>query len=102
MVDRAAAGYVERGLQAGDRVAVQLPNGVDWVVAVTGALRTGLVVVPVNTAYTDPEVTHLLADSGARLLVVAGERSELGGVPVCVGPPTADGRDTYGCSRGAA
>lgn len=91
LVDRAAAGYVERGLHAGDRVAVQLPNGVDWVVAVMGALRTGLVVVPVNTAYTDPEITHLLTDSGARLLVVAGERSELAGVPVCVGPPSADG-----------
>jgi len=89
LVDRAAAGYRARDLQPGDRVAVQLRNGVDWVVAVMGALRAGLVVVPVNTAYTDPEVSYLLSDSGARLLVVAAERAELAGVPVSVGPPTS-------------
>jgi len=88
-VDRAAAGFRARQLAPGDRVAVQLGNGVDWVVAVTGALRAGLVVVPVNTAYTDPEVEHLLTDSGARLLVVGEERAELAGVPVSVGPPSS-------------
>ncbi|WP_457158024.1 AMP-binding protein [Modestobacter sp. SYSU DS0875] len=91
LVDRAAAGYRARGLAAGDRVAVQLRNGVDWVVAVTGALRAGLVVVPVNTAYTDPEVSYLLTDSGARLLVTADARAELAGVPVHAGPPDDDG-----------
>ncbi|MEI4270181.1 AMP-binding protein [Klenkia sp. LSe6-5] len=90
-VERAAAGYAARGLAAGDRVAVQLPNGIDWVLAVVGAMRAGLVVVPVNTAYTDPELTHLLTDSGARALVVAAGREELAGVPVQVGPPAADG-----------
>lgn len=89
-VDRAAAGYRARGLAPGDRVAVQLPNGVDWVVAVMGALRAGLVVVPVNTAYTDPEVGHLLTDSGAGLLVAEAPRDELAGVPVTVGPPSSD------------
>jgi len=89
LVDRAAAGYAARGLAPGDRVAVQLPNGVDWVVAVLGALRAGLVVVPVNTAYTDPEVSYLLGDSGARLLV--GGRAESAGVPVLAGPPEDDG-----------
>jgi len=91
LVDRAAAGYAGRGLTAGNRVAVQLGNGVDWVVAVMGALRAGLVVVPVNTAYTDPEVEHLLVDSGARLLVVGTARADLAGVPVSVGPPEGDG-----------
>ena len=90
-VDRAAAGYAVRRLEPGDRVAVQLRNGVDWVVAVMGALRAGLVVVPVNTAYTDPEVEHLLTDSGARLLVVGAERAELAGVPLSVGPPESAG-----------
>jgi long-chain acyl-CoA synthetase len=91
LVDRAAAGFRARGLQSGDRVAVQLPNGVDWVVAVMGALRAGLVVVPVNTAYTGPEVEHLLTDSGAGLLVTAAAAPVLAGVPVCVGPPEDDG-----------
>ncbi|MPR00493.1 AMP-binding protein [Modestobacter sp. I12A-02628] len=90
-VDRAAAGFAARGLAPGERVAVRLPNGVDWVVAVFGALRAGLVVVPVNTAYTDDELEYVLADSGAALLVTDAERAPLGGVPVLVGPP--DGGD---------
>ncbi|SEL34764.1 long-chain acyl-CoA synthetase [Blastococcus sp. DSM 46786] len=89
--DRVAAGYAGRGLSAGDRVAVQLPNGVDWLRAVLGGLRAGLVVVPVNTAYTDPELEHVLTDSGAALLVATGVRDPLDGVPVCPGPPEADG-----------
>ncbi|WP_137162015.1 AMP-binding protein [Blastococcus sp. CCUG 61487] len=90
-VDRAAAGYAERGLAVGDRVAVQLPNSVAWLRAVLGALRAGLVVVPVNTAYTEPELEYLLTDSGAALLVAPTARDELAGVPVCPGPPDADG-----------
>jgi long-chain acyl-CoA synthetase len=91
LVDRAAAGYADRGLVAGDRVAVQLRNGIDWLLATVGALRAGLVVVPVNTAYTEPETAHLLTDSGARLLVTADGGADVAGVPVCAGPPSADG-----------
>jgi long-chain acyl-CoA synthetase len=90
-VDRAAAGYAARELTPGDRVAIQLPNGLDWLRAALGALRAGLVVVPVNTAYTDPELEYVLSDSGARLLVTAAERSPVAGVPVCAGPPDGDG-----------
>ena len=90
-VDRAAAGYAALGLTAGDRVAVQLPNGLDWVRAAVGALRAGLVVVPVNTAYTDPELEYVLVDSGAVLLVVATDRAPVAGVRVCAGPPQGDG-----------
>ena len=70
-VDRAAAGYASLGLAPGDRVAVQLPNGPPWLCAALGALRAGLVVVPINTAYTDPELEFVLDDSGA---VAAGRR----------------------------
>ena len=72
-------------------MAVQLPNGLDWLRAALGALRAGLVVVPVNTAYTDPELEYVLGDSGAALFVSATERPPVGGVPVCPGPPDADG-----------
>ncbi|TFV54636.1 AMP-dependent synthetase [Geodermatophilus sp. DF01-2] len=88
-VDRVAAGYAARGLTPGERVAVQLPNGADWLRATLGALRAGLVVVPVNTAYTDPELEFVLSDSAAALLV-AGEREPVAGVPVLAGPPTDD------------
>jgi long-chain acyl-CoA synthetase len=91
LVDRAAAGLAARGLARGDRVAVQLPNGLAWLRAVLGALRAGLVVVPVNTAYTGPEVEHVLRDSGAALLVTAAGREPVAGVPVLSGPPEADG-----------
>jgi long-chain acyl-CoA synthetase len=90
-VDRAAAGFAAHGLAAGDRVAVQLPNGLDWLRASLGALRAGLVVVPVNTAYTDPELEYVLGDSGSALLVAATDRAPVGGVPVCAGPPEAEG-----------
>jgi long-chain acyl-CoA synthetase len=90
-VDRAAAGYAARDLRPGDRVAVQLPNGVPWLRAALGALRAGLVVVPVNTAYTDPELEYVLADSGAALLVAPTDRDGVAGVPVCAGPPEGDG-----------
>ncbi|MGY1622700.1 AMP-binding protein [Geodermatophilus sp. SYSU D00965] len=89
-VDRAAAGYAARGLRPGERVAVQLPNGTDWLRASLGALRAGLVVVPVNTGYTDPELEYLLQDSGAALLVAAGGRDPVAGVPVLAGPPADD------------
>jgi long-chain acyl-CoA synthetase len=90
-VDRAAAGYSGQGLEPGSRVAVQLPNGLDWLRATLGALRAGLTVVPVNTAYTDPELEHVLTDSSAALLVAATERDPVAGVRVCAGPPAGDG-----------
>jgi long-chain acyl-CoA synthetase len=90
-VDRAASGYAARGLARGDRVAVQLPNGLDWLRATLGALRAGLTVVPVNTAFTEPELAYVLEDSGAALMVAAAEREPVGGVPVCAGPPDGDG-----------
>jgi long-chain acyl-CoA synthetase len=89
-VDRAAAGYAARGLTPGERVAVQLPNGTDWLRATLGALRAGLVVVPVNTGYTDPELEYVLTDSGASLLVAAGARPAVTGLPVAAGPPADD------------
>ena len=90
-VDGVAAGYARRGLAPGARVAVQLPNSVDFLLATLGALRAELVVVPLNTAYTDPELGYVLADSGAALLVAGRERPAVAGVPVCAGPPRADG-----------
>ncbi len=90
-VDRTAAGYAELGLEAGSRVAVQLPNGLAWLRAALGALRAGLVVVPVNTAYTDPELEYVLTDSGAAMLVAPTGREPVAGVRVCAGPPDDDG-----------
>jgi long-chain acyl-CoA synthetase len=65
-VDRVAAALLELRLAPGDRVALQLGNTLDFPIAYFGALRAGLVVVPVNTGYTRPELLHVLVDSGAR------------------------------------
>ena len=70
-VDAAAHALTGLGLRAGDRVAVQLGNEPAFVVAYLGALRAGLVAVPVNTSYTRGETAHLVADSGARVLLTS-------------------------------
>ena len=72
-VDAAAAGLLGLGLRPGDRVGLQLGNTPDFPVAYFGALRAGLVAVPLNTGYTHDELEHALGDSGARALVVGGE-----------------------------
>jgi len=58
------------GLQAGDRVALMMPNLLQYPVALFGVLRAGGVVVNVNPQYTAPELAHQLKDSGAMAIVV--------------------------------
>jgi long-chain acyl-CoA synthetase len=58
------------GLQKGERVAVMLPNVLQYPVVVFGILRAGLAVVNVNPMYTPRELEHQLADSGARAIVI--------------------------------
>lgn len=58
------------GVQKGDRVAIALPNIPQFPIAFYGALRAGAVVVPTNPLYTEREMQHQLADSGARILVM--------------------------------
>jgi long-chain acyl-CoA synthetase len=77
-VDAFAAGLVQRGLHAGDRVAILLGNCVEFVVAYYGAARAGLVSVPLNPAYTSAEVAVLLDDSGARMLIVQPSTQQVG------------------------
>jgi long-chain acyl-CoA synthetase len=66
------AAYLQQhtDLQPGDRIAVQLPNILQYPVVVFGALRAGLVVVNTNPLYTAHEIKHQLNDSGAKALVV--------------------------------
>ncbi len=59
-----------KGLRAGDRVALMMPNLPQYLVALAAVLRTGMVVVNVNPLYTPRELAHQLKDSGARAIVV--------------------------------
>lgn len=85
-VAAAAAGLQLLGLAPGDRVALDLANGPEFVAAYFGALRAGCVAVPVDTASTAPEVSHLLADSGARVVVF----DRAGAAAVRAAPAAAD------------
>jgi long-chain acyl-CoA synthetase len=58
------------GLQQGDRIALMMPNILQYPVALFGALRAGLVVVNTNPMYTARELRHQLVDSGAKAIVV--------------------------------
>jgi long-chain acyl-CoA synthetase len=59
-----------QGLQKGDRVALMMPNVLQYPVALFGILRAGLVVVNVNPLYTPRELDHQLQDSGAKAIVI--------------------------------
>jgi len=60
----------ERGFKPGDRVAIMMPNLLQYPVALFGVLRAGMTVVNVNPLYTARELEHQLKDSGARGIVI--------------------------------
>jgi long-chain acyl-CoA synthetase len=60
----------EAGLQKGDRVALMMPNLLQYPIAIFGVLRAGMVVVNTNPLYTARELEHQLKDSGAKAIVV--------------------------------
>lgn len=68
----AFAVYLQRhtSLQPGDRIAVQLPNLIQYPVVLYGAMRAGMVVVNTNPLYTSAEMEHQFKDSGAKALVI--------------------------------
>jgi long-chain acyl-CoA synthetase len=59
-----------RGLKKGDRVAVMMPNVLQYPVAIAAILRAGLTVVNVNPLYTPRELEHQLKDSGASAIII--------------------------------
>jgi long-chain acyl-CoA synthetase len=67
--DRLAAGLREAGLRPGEVVALQLPNIPPFLTAYFGALKAGLVVLPLNPLLMAPEIEYHLGDSEARLLI---------------------------------
>ena len=65
------AAYLQSlGLQKGDRIAIQLPNVLQYPVAMYGAFRAGLIVVNNNPLYTPREMEHQFKDSGAKAIVI--------------------------------
>jgi long-chain acyl-CoA synthetase len=67
----------ELGLVKGDRVAIMLPNLLQFPIALYGALRAGLVVVNINPLYTPRELVYYLKDSGAKAIVILENFSDV-------------------------
>ncbi|MTD25699.1 long-chain-fatty-acid--CoA ligase FadD [Erwinia sorbitola] len=69
---RAFAAYLQQGLglKKGDRVALMMPNLLQYPIALFGILRAGMIVVNVNPLYTPRELEHQLNDSGASAIVI--------------------------------
>ncbi|WP_438394441.1 long-chain fatty acid--CoA ligase [Caballeronia sp. DA-9] len=67
---RLAAWFQARGLKPGARIAIMMPNVLQYPVAIAAILRAGYVVVNVNPLYTPRELEHQLRDSGAQAIVV--------------------------------
>lgn len=66
------AAYLQsRGLEKGDRIALMMPNLLQYPIALFGALRAGLVVVNTNPLYTPREMKHQFIDSGAKAVLIA-------------------------------
>ena len=64
---------IQWGIRPGDRVALALPNGWRYAVAYAGVQLAGGVAVLVNTRFAPTEITHVLTDSGSRVVVVDAE-----------------------------
>jgi long-chain acyl-CoA synthetase len=71
-LSRAFAAWLQHrsGLARGDRVALMMPNVLQYPIALFGALRAGMVVVNTNPLYTPRELEHQLKDSGAKVIVI--------------------------------
>ena len=70
-LSRDFAAYLQSlGLERGDRVAVMMPNLLQYPIAIFGILRAGLVVVNTNPLYTPRELRHQLSDAGVRVIIV--------------------------------
>jgi long-chain acyl-CoA synthetase len=68
---RAFAAWLQQaGFSKGERMAIMLPNTLQYPIAMFGALRAGIVVVNTNPLYTPPELEHQLVDAGATAILV--------------------------------
>jgi len=72
---RMAARLTAAGLAPGDRVALQLEKSPAMLAVIAGAIRAGIVFLPLNTAYTPAEVGYFVQDSGAKLLLADSARA---------------------------
>ncbi len=85
-----AAALAARGLATGDRLALQIPNRLEYIDLFLAATRLGVVLVPINVLYREREIGHILRDAAPKALVSASSRVVRQG-PTSVGPTSASG-----------
>lgn len=71
LADRFSVALSDRGITAGQRVILYIPNSVQWVVAWLGVLRIGAVAVPITPIYTPHDLDYIAEDCGAEAIVCA-------------------------------
>ncbi|WP_213574070.1 AMP-binding protein [Rhodococcus sp. USK13] len=76
-VNRLARAFAARGLGRGDRCALVSSNSIEFVLSLYAASRLGAIVVPVNPRSAPPEIIHIVADSGAKVIVSEPAHSPL-------------------------
>src|ERR1700710_921572 len=72
-----AANLTKAGLRDGDKIAIYLPNGVDWIEACLAALRAGAVVVPISYDAAEGEISYRLTDAGCGTVITTADRKNL-------------------------
>ncbi|NHN54856.1 long-chain fatty acid--CoA ligase [Calidifontibacter sp. DB0510] len=84
-----AGGLRDKGIRAGDRVAITHPAGADWVVSFFGAQLAGAMAVPVNIRFARDEIDYVLHDSGAAIVLGPDEEAP-SGEPFAAAPSLGD------------
>jgi long-chain acyl-CoA synthetase len=72
-----AANLAKAGVCEGDRIAIYLPNGVDWIEACFAGLRAGAVIVPVSFDAVEGEISYRLTDASCRTVITTPARKDL-------------------------
>lgn len=72
-----AANLAKAGVNEGDRIALYLPNGVDWIEACFAALRAGALLVPISYDAAEGEIGYRLTDAGCSVVITTAARKEL-------------------------
>jgi long-chain acyl-CoA synthetase len=87
--DAVAAGLMARGLQTGDRIAIASTNRGEYLAAFLGAMRAGLIPVPVNVKLPSDGMRYIIEDAEAKLLLADSERMDLAHDIPCIRIDTA-------------
>jgi malonyl-CoA/methylmalonyl-CoA synthetase len=75
--NRMARALAQRGLAAGDRMSVYLPNSLDFIDLYLAAIKMGVIFVPINILYRERELSHILSDAEPKLSITEADLPQL-------------------------